>query len=146
MEPKDLKDRTRKFALRIIKLVHALPPGKISDVIGYQLLKCGTSVGANYRAACRAKSVADFISKLGIVEEETDESIYWMELIVDAKLIRREDLKPLIQEADEILSIVVASIRTSRSRLQVRGRSPQSAIRNPKSQETKRDTVKEKSS
>jgi len=80
----DLKKRTRAFALRIIKLIESLPSGKSADVIGKQLLRCGTSVGANYRASCRAKSQADFIAKMGIVEEEADESIYWMELLVES--------------------------------------------------------------
>jgi four helix bundle protein len=78
MAQKDLKERTKQFALRIIRLVEALPKGRAADVIGRQLLRCGTSVGANYRAACRARSNAEFISKMGIVEEEADESLYWM--------------------------------------------------------------------
>ncbi len=77
-----LKERTKAFALAIIRLVGGLPRGRIADVLGRQLLDAGTSVGANYRSACRAKSPADFISKMGIVEEEADETIYWMELLI----------------------------------------------------------------
>ncbi len=83
-------------------------------MISAQLMRCGTSVGANYRAACRARSPAEFRAKLGIVEEECDESIYWMELIVESEIVRQELLVDLLQEADEILSMVVASINTSR--------------------------------
>jgi four helix bundle protein len=110
----DLKDRTKKFALRIIRLVEALPKGRATDVIGKQLLRSGTSVGSNYRAACRAKSPADFISKMGTVEEEADESIFWMELLIDSKLVSKERLFDLMKEADEIVSIIVSSIKTAR--------------------------------
>jgi four helix bundle protein len=79
-----LKERTKSFALQIIKLVEALPRGRTANVLGRQLLGAGTSVGANYRAACRAKSPADFISKMGIVKEEADETIYWMELLIES--------------------------------------------------------------
>jgi len=110
----DLKKRTKAFALRIIKMVESLPSGKTADVIGKQLLRCGTSVGANYRASCRAKSQADFIAKMGIVEEEADESIYWMELLVESDLVRQELLDDLINEADELVAIVVTSIKTAK--------------------------------
>ena len=110
----DLKKRTKAFALRIIKLVESLPPDKTADVIGKQLLRCGTSVGANYRASCRARSQADFIAKMGIVEEEADESIYWMELLVESGLVRQDLLDNLISEADELVAIVVSSIKTAK--------------------------------
>ena len=110
----DLKKRTKAFALRIIKLVESLPSGKTDDVIGKQLLRCGTSVGANYRASCRARSQADFIAKMGIVEEEADESIYWMELLVESALVRQDLLDSLISEADELVAIVVPSIKTAK--------------------------------
>ena len=84
MNSDELKARTKQFALRVIRLVESLPRGRTADVIGKQLLRSGTSVGANYRAACRAKSTADFISKMGTVEEEADESLYWMELLIEA--------------------------------------------------------------
>jgi four helix bundle protein len=116
MEPKDLKQRTKKFALRIIRLVESLPRGKITDVIGKQLLRSGTSVGANYRSACRAKSTADFISKMGTVEEEADESIYWMELLIESGLISKDEVGELLDEADQIVAITVSSIKTARRR------------------------------
>jgi len=112
----DLKKRTREFALRVIRLCESLPSGRTADVIGRQLLRCGTSVGVNYRAACRARSTADFIAKLGIVEEECDECIYWMELLIDSGLVKPTLLEPLMNEADEILSIIIASIKTARKR------------------------------
>jgi len=116
MEKKDLKERTKMFALKVIKVVEMLPRGRIADILGRQLIKAGTSVGANYRASCRAKSTADFISKMGIVEEEADESIYWMELLIEAGLVRQVDLIPLLDEADQILAMTVSSIRTARKR------------------------------
>ena len=112
----ELKKRTRAFALRVIKMCEALPKGRTADVIGRQLLRSGTSVGANYRAACRAKSKADFVAKMGIVEEECDECLYWMELLVDAGLIKPHRLSDLMHEADELLSITVSSIKTARRR------------------------------
>jgi four helix bundle protein len=114
MEQYDLKERTKSFALQVIKLVENLPKGKTSDIIGKQLLKSGTSVGANYRSACRAKSTADFISKMGIVEEEADESIYWMELLIEAGIVGTNKIEPLMKEANELLAIAVSSIRTAR--------------------------------
>jgi len=105
MEQSYLKQRTKSFALEIIKLVESLPKGRTADAIGRQLLDAGTSVGANYRAACRARSPADFISKMGIVEEEADETIYWMELLIDAKLVQENDISHLLREANQILAI-----------------------------------------
>ena len=128
MTQKEMKERTKRFALRIINLVDALPHSTSAQIIGKQLLRSGTSVGANYRAVCRAKSTADFISKLSIVEEETGESIYWMELLVDSKLIGLGRLADLIDEANQILAIIVSSIETSKQK-----RNPKSAIPNPKS-------------
>ena len=114
MEKMDLKERTKSFALKVIKVVEVLPKGRIAYILGNQLLRAGTSVGANYRAACRAKSTADFISKMGIVEEETDETIYWMELLIEAGIIHKDDLIPLLDEANQNLAITVSSIKTSR--------------------------------
>src|SRR5215510_10640544 len=114
MNSDDLKRRTKSFALRIIRLVESLPPGTVANVIGRQLAKCGTSVGANYRAACRAKSNADFIAKMSIVEEEADESAFWMEVIVESGLMKEELVKDLLDEADQIAAIVVSSINTTR--------------------------------
>ena len=88
VNPEKLKTRTREFALRIIRLAESLPETPTGRVIRNQLIRCGSSVGANYRAACRARSRADFVSKMGIVEEETDETIYWMELLIDAAIVR----------------------------------------------------------
>ena len=113
---KDLRQRTKEFALRIIRLVEALPRGRTADVIGGQLLRSGTSVGSNYRSACRARSTADFISKMGIVEEEADESLFWMELLVEAELMGEQRMQDLMKEADEILSITVSSIKTARKK------------------------------
>ena len=112
----DLKQRTKAFALKIIQLVESLPKGRTTDVIGRQLLRCGTSVGANYRAACRARSRADFVAKMKIVEEECDEALYWIELLKDSGEMEPALLKDIMQEADAILALVVASIKTARSR------------------------------
>ncbi len=117
------------FGLRIVRLVESLPETRTGRVIGNQLLRAGTSVGANYRAACRAKSRADFISKLGTVEEEADESVYWMEMLIDAGLVKRPKIAALLGEGNEILAIVVASINTSRRNSQSAVRNPQSAIK-----------------
>ncbi len=112
----NLKARTQRFALAIIGLSQTLPHNRISEVIGRQLLRAGTSVGANYRAACRAKSPADFISKMGIVEEELDESMYWMELLVAGTVIPESRTTSAMREANELLGITIASIRTARRR------------------------------
>ena len=111
-----LKERTKAFALAIIRLVEGLPRGRTGDVLGGQLLDAGTSVGANYRAACRAKSPADFISKMGIVEEEADETIYWMELLILSGLVRKSDITNLLDEAGQILAMTVSSIKTAKAR------------------------------
>jgi four helix bundle protein len=113
-EVKNLKQRTHEFPLRVIRLVDTLPPKKSCNVIGNQLLRCATSVGANYRAACRARSPAEFIAKMGIVEEEADESIFWLEMLTDAGLIKPELVEGLKKEANEIVAMVVASIVTAR--------------------------------
>jgi four helix bundle protein len=109
-----LEARTREFALRVIRLVASLPRGLSAHVIGRQLLRAATSVGANYRAACRARLRAEFIAKVGIVEEEIDPSIYWMELLIGANLVPEAKLSDLMAEADEIAAIRVASVRTVR--------------------------------
>jgi four helix bundle protein len=110
----NLKERTKQFALDIVKLVRGLPSTLTTDVIGKQLLRSGTSVGANYRAACRAKSRADFISKMGNVEEEADETLYWLELLRDARLVEPNQIQHLMTETNEIVAVVVASIKTAR--------------------------------
>lgn len=115
MRNKNLKGRTKQLAIEIIKLLESLPKSRIADVLGKQLLRAGTFIGANYCAACRARSRADFISKMGIVEEEADETLYWLELLLEAKLVTVEQIQHLQKEANEITSIVVASIKTARS-------------------------------
>src|SRR5881392_3780146 len=110
----DLKDRTRAFALAIISLVEALPRGRSADVIGNQLLRAGTSVGANYRAACRARSRKEFVARLGIVEEEADEAQFWLELIAERGMLDESRVGPLQSEAAQVVAIAVASIRTAR--------------------------------
>jgi four helix bundle protein len=110
----EMKQRTKQFALRVIKLVSALPKSRAADVIGRQLLRSATSVGANYRSACRARSKADFISKTGITEEEADESLYWLELIVEAGLLPLSRVSDLLREADELTAILVATGRSAK--------------------------------
>ncbi len=100
MNSQELKVRTKQFALRIIRMVRSLQKTREADVIGKQLLRCGTSVAANYRAACRARSQADFISKVTIVEEESDESAFWMELIIDAEILKKNLVEDLLKEAN----------------------------------------------
>ncbi|MEG5033487.1 four helix bundle protein [Microcoleus sp. AT3-D2] len=112
MDEQEFKQRTKELALRVIKLVSSLPKTTVSEVIGKQLIRSGTSVGANYRAACRTRSTADLIAKLRIVEEEADECFYWMELIVEAKLLEVTNLRSIMSETNEILAMTVASIKT----------------------------------
>ena len=114
MNETELKKRTKDFALRIIKLSNALPNNTSGKVIRYQLVKSGTSVGANYRSACRGRSKAEFIAKLGIVEEEADESAFWLELIIDGKLMKPELVEPLLKEVNELTAIFAQSIKTAR--------------------------------
>jgi four helix bundle protein len=116
MNSDELKKRTKAFALSVIRLVESLPRGRTADVIGRQLLHSGTSVGANYRSACRAKSTADFISKMGTVEEETDESLYWMELLIETDIVESVKLESLMNEANELLAITVSSIKTAKKK------------------------------
>ena len=117
MNKQDLQKRTKAFAPRVIQLVDVLPKRRSADVIGGQLLRSATSVAANYRAACRARSQAEFIAKLGIIEEEADESEGWMDLLADANLIPRSKVAALISEASELTAITVASIKTARNNL-----------------------------
>ena len=114
MDAREMKRTTGQFALRVIRLVQSLPKGRVADVIGKQLLRCGTSVGSNYRASCRARSTADFIAKLAIVEEEADESVYWMELLIESGLVPAARLADLVGEAGQLVAITVASINTAR--------------------------------
>lgn len=112
----ELSHRTKQFALRIIRLYAALPDSELARVLGKQLLRSGTSVGANYREACRARSDAELVSKLGIVTQELDETLYWMELIVDAEVIPPGRLAELQSEAEELMKIFVTSIKTTKQR------------------------------
>lgn len=112
MNKRDLIERNKKFTLAVIRTCEGLPSSISSNVIARQLIRCSTSIGANYRAACRAKSSADFINKLKIVEEETDESIYFLDLLKD--LNANNNFDSLIKEANELLSIFVSSINTAR--------------------------------
>ena len=113
MTPDELKRRTKRFALAIIRLVGALPRNEAARIIGGQMLRSGTSVGANYRAACRARSRAEFASKLAVAEEEADETLYWLELLAESGLMEAERLRELIKEADELMAIFTASRKTA---------------------------------
>ena len=116
MTEQEMKQRTKAFALRAIKVARNVSKDFVGRRLGDQLLRCGTSVAANYRAACRARSVADFINKLGIAEEESDESALWMELLTESGLVPPRRLEKLLDEANQITAILVASKRTSRAR------------------------------
>ena len=111
----DLKERTKKFALDVIRFCSSLPNRQEFWVINRQLVKCATSVGANYRSSCRAKSKADFIAKLSIVEEEADESMYWMELVRELTAVDSGELSRLHDEANQLTSIVVKSKKTAKA-------------------------------
>jgi len=109
MDEDELKKRTKRFGLRIIKLVNALPRTIAGRAIGGQLVRAGTSVGANYRAACRSRSKAEFIARLGVVEEEADESGFWLETIVESELMKSKLIEPLMKEANELVAIMTSS-------------------------------------
>ena len=112
----DMKQRTKRFALDIIHLVARLPKTTEGRIVGGQLIRCATSVGANYRASCRGKSKADFISKLGIVEEEADESAYWFEMLIEAKILRADSVSLLLAEAEELTAIMAKSRITAKQK------------------------------
>ena len=118
MRANDLKGRTMAFAVSIARLTTSLPRSREADVFGRQLLRSGSSVGANYRAAGRAQSTAHMLSNLAIVEEEADECIYWLELLVQTGIVQAEHAAPLLREAPELVAITVASKKTLRARLQ----------------------------
>ena len=117
MAEQTFKSRTKRFALEVVRLVEALPRNRTADVLGIQLLRSGTSVGANYRAACRGRSSADVVAKLSIVEEEADEAIYWMELLVEAGAVMPNRIDAISKEANELLAMTVASIKTLKARI-----------------------------
>ena len=121
MNAEELKKRTKKYGLDIIKLIDCLPSNTVGRTIGNQLLRSGTSIGANYRAACRGKSKADFIAKTGIALEEADESLYWLELLQEAAIIPSDQLRDLMKEGSELVAIFTASIKTARSNMKPRG-------------------------
>lgn len=111
-----LKKRFAQYALRCVKLAEAMPRGPAGDTIGRQLVRAATSVAANYRAACRGRSKAEFIAKLGIVEEEADESLFWIEFAVDGEIVKDALVKDLLEEGREILAIIIASRKTAKRR------------------------------
>ena len=116
MTEQEFKDRTKQIALRIIRLVESLPNTHSAQIIGKQLLRSATSVGANYRAACRGKSTADILHKLAIVEEEADESLYWLELLIESEIVPEKKLSVLMNDINEIVTMTVSSIKTLRSK------------------------------
>ena len=116
MNSDELKNRTKKFALNIIKLANDLPKNSVGRIIETQLVKAGTSVGANYRAACRAKSNADFVYKINIVEEESDETQFWLELIIEAGLLKEDLVNPILKEAKELTAIFTSAGKTAKSK------------------------------
>jgi len=111
-----MKKRTKEFAKEIIKLCRKLPNNREGRLIGDQIFRSGTSVASNYRAACRARSTAEFISKLSIVEEEADETLFWLKIIDEMEILKKESLDSLMKESDEIIAIIVASIKTARKK------------------------------
>jgi four helix bundle protein len=125
---RDLKKRTKAFALRVLKLVDALPKTAAGRALASQIVRSCTSVAANYRAACRARSTSDFIAKMGIVEEEADETLFWLELREESGLVPAAKLTAIKGEVDELIAIAVASIKTAR-----RNRAADSAFRTPNS-------------
>ena len=124
MDEQEFKNRTKQIALRVIRLVELLPNTSSANIIGKQLLRSATSVGANYRAACRGKSTADVLHKLAIVEEEADESLYWLKLLIESKIVSANKLSVLTSDINEIVAMTVSSIKTLRSK----------NLTNPKSQ------------
>jgi len=113
-QAKQLQDRTKKFAVRIIKSFAKLPRDEAARIIGKQFLRSGTSLAANYRAACRARSAADFISKISVVAEEADETLFWFELLVEAEMVKRNLVEQLMNECNELLKIFSASLATAK--------------------------------
>jgi four helix bundle protein len=113
----DLRDRTKSFALRVVRMFSALPKTTEAQVLGKQLLRSGTSIGANYREAFRARSKAEFIAKCGDCLREIDETAYWLELLVDAKIISADKLQPLRGECDELIAIFVTILKRSKENL-----------------------------
>ena len=115
-QAEELKKRTKQFAIRIVKLFRSLPRSEEARIIGRQMLRSGTPVAANYRAVCRSRSKAEFIAKVGVVVEEADETVLWLELLVDTEIVRASQMEKLLIEANELLAIFAASQHTARSR------------------------------
>jgi four helix bundle protein len=113
--PEELRDRTKKFAIRIVKMFRSLPKSEEARILGRQVLRSGTSVAANYRAVCRSRSRADFVSKLAVVTEEADETVFWLELLVETGIVAEARMKSLLTEANELVRIFGSSLRTARS-------------------------------
>lgn len=132
MDSKELQNKTKKFALRIMKLVEALPDTKAGRVVGNQILRSATSVGANYRSACKARSKADFISKITVVEEEADETAFWLELIQESNLINPNKVKDLYNEAKELAAIFTSSGKTAKMNSKFTNRNSKSQTDIPK--------------
>ena len=116
MTPDELRARTKSFALRVVKLYRSSPRTADAQVMGKQLLRCGTSVAANYRASCRARSRAEFVARIGVVAEEADESGFWLEMLAEAEIVRMAMLKELLQESKELTAIFTATQQTTRKR------------------------------
>ena len=114
--PEELRGRTKTFAIRIVRLYNSLTYKGAAQVLGKQLLRCGTSVAANYRAACRARSRAEWISKIGIVVEESDEAVFWLEMLADCEIVQQSKLADLLKEAHELSALFTAAQKTARNR------------------------------
>ena len=134
MDKQEFQRRTRVLALEIIRLVDSMPRTTVGSVLGRQLVRSGTAIGANYRAACRAQSDAAMLAKLAIVEEEADETLYWREMIAEAFPVASERIRPIARETDEFLRMTVASIRTMKARPLRAVRTPTRTQANPKSE------------
>jgi four helix bundle protein len=113
-QPEQLRDRTKAFALRVIRLFRSLPYKPDAQVLGKQMLRCGTSVAANYRAVCRARSKAEFVARMGVVVEEADEAVLWLELLSESGIVPKEQTQELLAEARELTAIFTASQQTAR--------------------------------
>ena len=115
-QPEQLREKTKQFAIRMVRLFQSLPKNEEGRIIGKQVLRAGTSVAANYRAVCRARSRAEFISKRGVAVEEADETVFWLEILVETGIVPRVRMEELLAEANELLAILAASQRTARAR------------------------------
>jgi four helix bundle protein len=113
-QQEELRQRTKKFAIRVVKLYRALPKAQDAQVLGKQVLRSGTAVAANYRAACRSRSRAEWIAKIGLVVEEADETLFWLEMLVECGVVRGERLNGLMKEADELTALFTASHQTAK--------------------------------